>query len=58
VPVSQQGEAYGLAESANALGNGIGPLIGGGLASLLGFRGVFGVTGGLFILIGLAVTRM
>ena len=55
---TQQGIAYGLAQSANALGNGIGPLIGGGLAPLIGLRSVFGVTGGLFMLTGLAVVRL
>jgi MFS family permease len=55
---TQQGIAYGLAQSANALGNGIGPLVGGGLAPLIGLRSVFGVTGGLFMLTGLAVVRL
>jgi len=55
---TRQGIAYGLAQSANALGNGIGPLIGGGLAPLIGLRSVFGVTSGLFVLIGLAIIRV
>ena len=58
VPRSQQGIAYGVAQSANALGNGLGPLIGGSLASLIGLRSVFGVTGGLFMLIGVAVGKL
>ena len=58
VPRSQQGIAYGVAQSANALGSGLGPLIGGSLAPLIGLRPVFGVAGGLFILIGTAVAKM
>ncbi len=58
VPQSQQGIAYGVAQSANALGNGLGPLIGGSLATLLGLKPVFGVAGGLFMLIGVAVVKL
>jgi len=58
VPQSQQGIAYGLAHSANALGSGLGPLIGGSLASLTGLRSVFGVTGGFFMLTGIAVSKL
>jgi len=58
VPRSQQGIAYGVAQSANALGNGLGPLIGGSLAPLIGLRSVFGVAGGLFMLIGVAVRKL
>ncbi len=58
VPRSQQGIAYGLAQSANALGNGLGPLIGGSLAPLMGLRSVFGVAGGLFMLTGVAVSKL
>ena len=58
VPRSQQGIAYGVAQSANALGNGLGPLIGGSLAPLIGLRSVFGVTGGLFMLIGVAIGKL
>jgi len=58
VPRSQQGIAYGIAQSANALGNGLGPLIGGSLAPLMGLRPVFGVAGGLFMLIGVAVGKL
>jgi MFS family permease len=55
---SQQGIAYGVAQSANALGNGLGPLIGGGLAPLVGLRPVFGVAGGLFMVIGVALAKL
>lgn len=58
VPLAQQGIAYGVAQSANALGNGLGPLIGGSLATMVGFRPVFGVTGGLFLLVGVLVTKL
>ncbi len=54
---SQQGIAYGVAQSANALGIGIGPLLGGILAPLVGLRAVFGVAAGIFVAVGLAVTR-
>jgi len=58
VPTSKQGMAYGLAQSATSLGNGIGPLIGGGLAPLVGLQPVFGVTGGLFMLTGLFIVKL
>jgi len=58
VPRNQQGTAYGVAQSANALGMGLGPLIGGSLAPLIGLRSVFSVAGGLFILIGAAVGKL
>ncbi len=58
VPQNQQGVAYGLAHSANAFGGGLGPLIGGSLAPLLGLRPVFGVTAGFFVLIGVAVRKL
>jgi len=55
---SQQGIAYGVAQSANALGIGIGPLLGGILAPLVGLRAVFGVAGGIFMLIGVFVLKL
>ncbi len=58
VPRNQQGIAYGLAHSANSLGSGLGPLIGGSLAPLIGLRSVFGVAGGLFMLTGVAVGKL
>ena len=54
----QQGTAYGLAQSAKALGSGLGPLIGGSLAPLIGLRSIFGVTGGFFMLTGIAVSKL
>ena len=53
VSSSQQGVAYGVAQSAKALGNGLGPLIGGALARVLGLKPIFGVAAGLFTLTGL-----
>lgn len=58
VPLSHQGIAYGVAQSASSLGNGLGPLIGGSLASLLGLRPVFGIAGALFMLVGLLVVKL
>jgi DHA1 family multidrug resistance protein-like MFS transporter len=52
LPVSQQGIAYGLSQSATSLGNGLGPIIGGSLASFIGLRYVFGASVGLFLLAG------
>lgn len=57
-PRREQGIAYGVAQSANALGNGMGPLIGGSFAPLIGLRSVFGVTSGIFVLIGVAVAKL
>jgi DHA1 family multidrug resistance protein-like MFS transporter len=57
LPGSQMGIAYGLSQSATALGNGLGPIIGGGLVSILGLRYVFAVSAGLFLLAGLLVIR-
>lgn len=58
VPLSQQGIAYGLSASATSLGYGLGPLVGGSLASFIGLRPVFGVAGGLFILVGVLARRL
>ncbi|MFC1920798.1 MFS transporter [Chloroflexota bacterium] len=54
---SQQGMSYGIAQSASALGLGIGPLIGGILTKTLGLRAIFAVASGIFVIIGLAVAR-
>jgi len=58
LPVSQQGIAYGLSQSATSLGNGLGPIIGGSLASLMGLRYVFGVSVGLFLLAGILAIKL
>ncbi len=55
---TEQGVAYGLAQSARALGSGLGPLMGGGLATLIGLRPTFAVTGGLFMVVGLLGFRL
>jgi DHA1 family multidrug resistance protein-like MFS transporter len=57
LPVSQQGIAFGLSQSATSLGNGLGPIIGGWLVSLLGLRHVFPVSAGLFLLAALLIAR-
>jgi DHA1 family multidrug resistance protein-like MFS transporter len=57
LPVSQQGIAYGLSQSAMSLGNGLGPIIGGGLVAFLGLRYVFPVASGLFLVASLLVVR-
>jgi DHA1 family multidrug resistance protein-like MFS transporter len=58
VPIAQQGIAYGLSQSANSLGSGLGPFIGGGLAPLIGLRHIFGVTAGVFIIVGLLCIKL
>jgi MFS transporter, DHA1 family, multidrug resistance protein len=57
-PLSMQGIAYGLNQSASSLGSAIGPLMGGALTPVIGFRGVFAVTAGVHILTGLLVARL
>jgi MFS transporter, DHA1 family, multidrug resistance protein len=58
VPVSQQGIAYGLSQSASSLGGSIGPFIGGSLAPLIGLRNVFGVSAGVLVLVGLLTLKL
>jgi len=58
VSQSEQGMAYGLQQSANSLGNTLGPLIGAGLASLIGLKAVFPATAALFILAGVAAVKL
>ena len=41
VPADKQGVAYGISQSATALGWGAGPLAGGALAAMFGLRQVF-----------------
>ncbi len=57
VSQSQQGMAYGVVQSAKALGSGLGPLLGGSLAQFLGLRPVFGVAAGFFALASVLVTK-
>lgn len=58
VSPGEQGAAYGIAQSASALGNGLGPFIGGSLASVMGIQPVFGITGAIHILVGILVSRI
>jgi len=58
VSTSQQGVAYGLAQSANALGGGMGPIIGGSLAGAIGLKNIFGVSAGVFILASFLTARL
>jgi MFS transporter, DHA1 family, multidrug resistance protein len=58
VPVSQQGIAYGLSQSASALGAGAGPFLGGVLASVVGLNHVFGISSAVFLLAGLLAYRL
>jgi DHA1 family multidrug resistance protein-like MFS transporter len=54
---SQQGIIFGVGQSANALGFGLGPSIGGALASSLGLKYVFGFAAGVYLLAGLLVIK-
>jgi DHA1 family multidrug resistance protein-like MFS transporter len=58
VSQSEQGMAYGLQQSANSLGNTLGPMIGAGLASLIGLKAVFPAAAALFILAGVAAVKL
>ena len=58
VSQGEQGMAYGLQQSANSLGSGIGPLIGGALASVWGLKIVFPVTAALFVIAGFLVMKL
>ena len=58
VASAQHGLAYGLGQSANSLGNGLGPLIGGSLASILGLRPVFVASSVLFLALGTAIALL
>jgi len=53
----QEGMAYGLANAAGSLSGGIGPLIGGSLASVLGFRPMFAIQAGLYLLVTIYVVK-
>jgi MFS family permease len=58
VSPGQQGIVFGLGQSANSLGGGIGPTIGGALGSALAFRWVFGFTAGMYLLTALLVIKV
>lgn len=57
-PATQQGIAYGVNQSASSLGGAIGPIVGGALAPLLGFKMIFAVTAGVFFLTGVLVSHL
>ena len=57
VPPDQQGIAFGIGQSANALGNGLGPIIGGALGSSLGLKHVFGFAAAMYLVAGLLVIK-
>ena len=51
VPEEDRGKAFGIMTSASAFGWAIGPTMGGYLGAELGFRSVFFITSGLFLLL-------
>jgi MFS transporter, DHA1 family, multidrug resistance protein len=53
----QQGIAYGLSASAGSVGNAVGPILGGGLASRVELRYTFGLAAGLFLLLGIVAAK-
>lgn len=55
---NQQGTAFGVGQSAYALGMGLGPVIGGAFGSLLGLRYVFIFAAGMYLLAGLLVIKV
>jgi DHA1 family multidrug resistance protein-like MFS transporter len=57
VPIIQQGMAYGLSQSANALGITLGPIIGGSAAQLMNLRYIFGLSAGIFLITGLLASK-
>jgi DHA1 family multidrug resistance protein-like MFS transporter len=58
VPVAVQGVAYGLSQSANSLGSGLGPFLGGSLARTIGLRPIFAVTAGIFLIVALLSMKL
>jgi len=57
VPASQQARAFGGLQSSAALSHALGPVMGGGFATLVGFRSVFLVMSVVFLLVSLAGLR-
>ena len=58
VTKEEQGIAYGLGQSASSLGGGIGPLIGGGLATAIGLQPIFAISAGIFIVSSFLTMRL
>lgn len=55
VPRERMGTAYGLLQSANSMGFGLGPLVGGMVAGAVGLRPVFAVNAALALVFALLV---
>ena len=55
VTKEEQGIAYGLGQSASALGGGVGPLIGGALATAIGLQPIFAISAGIFVVSGFLI---
>jgi predicted MFS family arabinose efflux permease len=53
----KEGMAYGLSNGAGALAGAIGPAVGGSLASVMGFRPMFGFHAGILLLLVIYVIR-
>jgi len=58
VPAEQQGIAFGIGQSASALGSGLGPIIGGTIGSYLGLKTVFAFASVIYLFSGLLVIRI
>ncbi|MFH0992075.1 MAG: MFS transporter [bacterium] len=56
-PKEKSGYAIGLLQTATAGGNVIGPLIGGSLADLVGYRPIFFIVGGLCTITGIIIIK-
>lgn len=54
-PDQEAGKSLGTLQTGQIVGTLIGPLIGGALSEIVGFEGVFFVTGGLILMAGLVV---
>ena len=57
VPEADRGKAFGVVTSAGALGFALGPVSGGYIAAIWGFRAVFVLTSVLFVGVGLWVLK-
>ena len=58
VPLELRGRAFGLNQSASSLGSIVGPFVGGYIASFVNARGVFLMTGLIYLGASLFVTRV
>jgi DHA1 family multidrug resistance protein-like MFS transporter len=55
---SRQGIAFGLAQSAQAVGWGLGPALAGSLAAVIGVRYIFGIGAAIYLVVGIIIARM